>query len=263
MFNIIRVTLKGIFRDRVLQGILVTALFFLLIPTLSLLSARQVTELSITLSHSLLSFLLVVLAIFLGGTILWRDIERRYSFSVLSLPISRTRFFLGRFAGLAIFLVITAILLGCATIAVVYFVSGHFPPDRPIAWGIILLSISFDLLKCMMIVAFALLFSSISSSFFLPIFGSIAIFLVGGVTQQVYDYINSSAGKELPQALQKSALTIYYILPNFSAFNLKVNAIYGIPVNVHGILLTVVYFVLYTAIILLIGALIFSRREIK
>lgn len=263
MTTIIAVTLKGIFRDRVFQGILMAALLFLAIPSISTLSMRQVTELSITLSLSLVSFILLLLAIFLGGTSLWKDIERRYTFSVLSLPLTRSGYLFGRFAGIALFLLLTAVVLGAFSLVVVFFVSGTYPPDRPVAWWAIVAAVGFDALKYIFLAAFAALFSSVSTSFFLPIFGTIAIFLVGGATQQVYEFIHTQPGQALAPVVRQAATALYYLLPNFSAFDLKVNAIYALPPNYGGLLLTAGYFVVYTAIVLVAAAAIFSRREMK
>ncbi|GAM11522.1 ABC-2 family transporter protein [Geobacter sp. OR-1] len=263
MNMIIGVTLKGIFRDRVFQGILTAAVLFLAIPSVSTLSMRQVTELSITLSLSLVSFIMLLLAVFLGGTSIWRDIERRYTFSVLSLPLTRSSYLFGRFAGIAIFLLLTAAVLAVATVAVVFVVSGNYPPERPVAWGAIAAAVGFDALKYIFLVAFAVLFSSVSTSFFLPIFGTITIFLVGGATQQVYDYVHSQAGQALAPLVRQIATALYYVLPNFSAFDLKVNAIYALKLNFQGLVLTAGYFSVYTAIVLFVSAAIFSRREMK
>jgi Cu-processing system permease protein len=263
MTNIIGVTLKGIFRDRVFQGILAAALLFLAIPSISTLSMRQVTELSITLSLSLVSFILLLLAVFLGGTSLWTDIERRYTFSVLSLPLTRTGYLFGRFAGIALFLLLTAFILGALSLLVVLFVSGGYPPDRPVDWGAIVTAVGFDALKYIFLVAFAMLFSSVSTSFFLPIFGTIAIFLVGGATQQVYDYVHSQAGQQVIPQVRQAATALYYVLPNFSAFDLKANAIYALPPNYRGLLLTALYFAVYGSFVLVAAAAIFSRREMK
>jgi Cu-processing system permease protein len=263
MNSIIAVTLKGIFRDRVFQGILTAALAFLVIPSIATLSMRQVTELSITLSLSLVSFILLLLGVFLGGTSLWKDIERRYTFSVLSLPVTRSGYLLGRFAGIALFLLLAAAVLGGAALLVVSFVSSGFPPDRPVAWGALVAAVGFDALKYILLVAFAVLFSSVSTSFFLPIFGTIAIFLVGGATQQVYDYVHSQAGQTLAPQLRQLATLLYYVLPNFSAFDLKVNAIYALPTDPRGLLFTAGYFVLYSSFVLIASAAIFSRREMK
>jgi Cu-processing system permease protein len=263
MTSIIGITLKGIFRDRVFQGIVAASLLFLVVPSISTLSMRQVTELSITLSLSLVSFIMLLLAVFLGGTALWKDMERRYTFSVLSLPISRSSYLLGRFAGISIFLLITAAILGVVALLVVFLVSGSYPPDRPVSWGMIVAAVGFDAAKYIFLTAFGVLFSSISTSFFLPVFGSIATFLVGSATQQAYDYVCSPAGKSVAPLVREGAKALYYLLPNFSAFDLKVNAIYALPPDCRGLWLTAGYFVVYTGFVLTAAAALFSRREMK
>lgn len=260
--TIVAVTLKGILRDRVLQGILAAGLVFLAIPAVSTLSMRQVTELALTLSLSLISLILLLLAIFLGGVSLWRDIERRYTHSVLSLPNSRAGYLFGRFAGIALFLLGTGVLLGILCVVVVLMVSGTYPPDRPISWLAVVAALGFDAFKCILLVAFAVLFSSVSTSFFLPVFGTIAVYLVGGATQQAYDYVLSPAGQSLSPLAQKLAEVLYYILPNLSAFDLKINAIYALPLDYHALVLTAGYGILYTAFVLLAAAALFSRREL-
>jgi ABC-type transport system involved in multi-copper enzyme maturation permease subunit len=263
MLNIARCTLKGIFRDRVFQGILVTALLFPLIPTIASLSMRQVTELSLTLSLSLISFILLLLSVFLGGTSLWKDIERRYTYSVLGLPLTRGRYLLGKFAGTAFFTLVVSLVLGIATCLVVSWASTIYPPDRPVVWENLTICVLFEALKYILVIALAFLFSSVSTSFFLPVFGTIAIFLTGSATQQVYDYINSAAGAMLSPLVRQIAIGLYYILPNFTAFNMKVNAIYGIPLSPSGIFLSLAYFVVYIVIVLSLAVLVFSRREMR
>lgn len=263
MTTIVGITLKGIFRDRVFQGIMVTACAFLLIPGIASLSMRQVTELSMTLSLSLISFIMLLLSVFLGGTSLWKDVERRYTFSVLGLPLSRQRYLLGRFGGTALFVLLVAGVLGAASFAVVSYSSAINPTERPIIWGTMAICILFDALKYILLIAVAFLFSTVSTSFFLPVFGTIATFLAGGVTQQVYEYIHSPASKNLSPVVKQIATGLYYLLPNFGAFDLKVNAIYGLPIPVEGLLLTLAYFVVYVGILLSLSAAIFSRREMR
>lgn len=263
MLTIMAITLKGIFRDRVFHGILMVACILPLIPVISSLSMRQVTELSITLSLSLISFILLLLAVFLGGTALWKDIERRYTHSVLSLPFTRASYLLGRYCGNALFLLITATLLGVVAMAVVWFVAAGTPPDRPIVWVNIYTAVFFDAMKYMLLVAIAVLFSTVSSSFFLPVFGAISAFLVGSASQQVYDYVNSQQAQALSPLTRKSATALYYVLPNFSAFDLKLNAIYGLPLPFKGLLLTFVYGLVYGGLVIALSAIIFARREMK
>ncbi len=263
MFNIFFITFKGVFRDRVFQGILIIAASFLAIPSISSLSMRQVTELSTTLSLSLLSFIMLLLSVFLGGTSLWKDIERRYTFSALGLPLTRGEYLLGKFAGIAGFLFLTALLLGTISCAVIWYVSGAYPPNRPVVWPNVFLALLFDSFKYILLVSFAFLFSTVSTSFFLPIFGTISTFMVGNVTQEVYDYIHSQSGQSFSPLFKKSVDLLYYILPNFSAFDLKVNAIYGIRLVPAGLALTFCYFIVYSTMILSFSTLIFSKREMQ
>lgn len=263
MFSIARVTLKGIIRDRTFHGIGVIAILFLFIPAVASLSMRQVTELSITLSLSLISFILLLLAVFLGGAALWKDIERRYTFSVLALPLARRDYLLGKFCGISLFLLLTVGLFCIVATLVVVYASGIYPSARPILWHTFFLAIFFDTLKYILLVAIAFLFSTISTSFFLPVFGTIAIFLVGSASQEAFDFLQTKSGQELPTLVQGAAKGLYYLLPNFTAFDLKLNAIYGLPLSSSGLLLTFGYFIVYLAIILLLATTIFNRRELK
>jgi ABC-type transport system involved in multi-copper enzyme maturation permease subunit len=259
----IRVTLKGVIRDRVFQGIFMASFLFLFIPSISSLSMRQVTELSITLSLSLISFILLLLAVFLGGASLWRDCERRYTFSVLGLPLTRSSYVLGKFAGTALFLLFSTLFLAGVACVVIWYASGIYPPVKPVAWHYLMLAIFYDLLKYVLLISIAFLFSAVSTSFFLPVFGTISLFLVGSASQQVFEFVSSDPGKKLPVMVQAAAKGLYYILPNFSAFDLKLNAIYGIKISPQGLLLTFVYFIVYTSAVLFLGTLVFSRRELK
>lgn len=264
MKSIVLITLKGIFRDRIFQGIMVLAVMFLFLPSLASLSMRQMTELTTTLSLSLISFIMLLLAVFLGATSIWKDIERRYTFGVLSLPISRTSYLWGRFLGIALFMLLVAVFLGIMALIAIKVASIGYPPSRPVVWSTVVISILFDALKYILVVAFAMLLSTVSTSFFLPVFGTISIFMAGTATQMVHDYLQTPSAQAAVSALvRKAALLLYYILPNLSGFDLKVHAIYSIPFNAPGLMLTLAYFAFYTVILLSIGSFLFARREMK
>jgi ABC-type transport system involved in multi-copper enzyme maturation permease subunit len=263
MFDLALLTVKGVFRDKVFRGILMTGLVFLILPSISSLSMRQVTELSLTLSLSLISFILLLLSVFLGGTSLWKDLERRYTINIASLPLTRSAYVLGKFTGIAGFILLTTLLLGFISNLVVWYVSRAYPPDIPVVWKNVYLAILFDGMKYILLVSCTFFLSSVSTSFFLPIFGAISVFLVGSASQEAYEYIQSAASANIPNAVKYIVKLLYYILPNFSAFDLNVNAIYGISLSSSGLALTVAYFIVYVAIVMTLAAIIFSRREIQ
>ncbi len=263
LLSITVITVKGIFRDRVFQGIMMSALFFLLVPSVSSLSMRQVVELSLTLTLSLISVIMLLLSIFLGGSSLWKDMERRYTYSVLGLPLTRTSYLLGKFFGIAVYLFLTAALLGAVGCIVVRYVSLIYPPLRPVVWTNVFFSVLFIALKYILLVAVSFLLSTVSTSFFLPIFGTVAVFFAGSATQQVYDFLRSPSAQAYSPLVKKLTAGLYYILPNFSAFDLTANAVYGLGLSGSGLVLTAGYFVIYTAGMLTISAIIFSRREMQ
>lgn len=155
-------------------------------------------------------------------------------------------------------------ILGTVAGLVIKVASGIYPSSRPIVWGYLLLAVLFATLKYIMLVAVAMLLSTVSTSFFLPIFGTICAFLASGATQQVYEFVQSPASAQVISPFLKSvAIVVYYIIPNLAGFDLKVNAIYSLAPNIHGLSLTVAYFVAYTAILLGGSALLFGRREMK
>jgi Cu-processing system permease protein len=262
--NQIKLTLKWAFRDRLFHAVLVTSLFLLLLVfVFSSFSMRQVQELSITLSLSFISFILLLLSTLMGASSVWRDIEKRYSDSALGLPLSRTSYIVAKFFGIALFIMLCAAMLWIVACFVINISSATYPSKTPIHWLTIFTAIAADVLKYILLTAVALLFSSLSTSFFLPYFATISIYLAGSASQEVYEYVSGNFGKTLSLPAMWIIKGVYYLIPNFSAFNLKVQAIYGLPLATSGLALTFLYFLIYTSFLLLISVWIFSRRQLN
>lgn len=258
-----RINLKWIVRDRIVQALAGLALLLIvLVPAFSVLSMRQVQELSITLSLSCISVVLFVLSTLLGASSVWRDVEKRYILSLLPLPYSRASYLLGKFMAISVCLVCSAVVFTVVAAVAIWFSSGLYPSASPINWGAIVVAISFDVMKYILLAALALLMSCFCTSFFLPIFGTISLLLAGNASQEVYEFITKNAtGAKMSIVLRSAVKMLYYLIPNFNAFNLKVSAIYPVPFKVEGLLYTLVYFVVYTGIVLTVSIMIFSRRE--
>jgi ABC-type transport system involved in multi-copper enzyme maturation permease subunit len=261
--NLLYIMFKSYLRDRVLHAVLgVALLLFLLVPAFSLFSMRQVQELAITLSLSAISSVLLVLAVLLGASSVWRDIERRYTTSLLGLPVSRGTYVVGKFLGIALLLLACGLLLGVVSGGVISVAASQYRSDIPIHWFNIGMAVFADSLKYILLAAVALLFSVLSTSFFLPVFGTISVYLAGSASQEVYEYISGDYAKSLSPVAKKLIAGVYYVLPNFAAFQLKVQAIYGLPLSPAGLGYMVLYFLVYTAILLSLSVWVFNRREL-
>ena len=184
MRQIFIITFKGIFRDRVLRGIAMSSLFFLLVPSVSSLSMRQVVELSITLSLSLISVMMLLLSVFLGGSSLVEGHGTPVYVQRPGFARFGAKYLFGKFIGTAAFLFLAALLLKPNSAVVVKYVSVLYPPMRPVVWPVLFFSIFFIALKYILLVAFAFMLSTVSTSFFLPIFGTLAVFFAGSAAQR-------------------------------------------------------------------------------
>lgn len=259
----LRLTFKWALRDRVLHAVLgVGGMLFLLVPVFSSFSMRQVQETALTLTLSASSFILVVLAIQLGAGAVYRDVDRRYTASVLTLPTSRGAFIMGRFAGIALFLVLCTVIFALLTAVTVPLAASINPSERAVDWGVVGLAFCLDACMAVLLSACALVFSVVSTSFTLPFFASLGIFFAGSASQQVYEYLSGPMGEKQAAMVRWAADALYYFLPNFSAFDLHLQAIYALPVVLADVLTTFGYFLVYTGLLVIVSVMIFDRREL-
>jgi len=199
----------------------------------------------------------------LGGFSVWRDVEKRYVPAILGLPISRKGYVFGKFAGVALAFLGCSFVLGLAGICVISLAGAFYPSEIPVSWSAIIVSIFAYCLKYVLLAAFGLLFSSLSTSFFLPVFGTLAIYLAGSASQQVMEYLTGNYSQDFAPLFQKSIQVLYYILPNFSAFDLEVYAVYSLPLDGRSLILIGFYFVVYTTLVLSAAGWAFGRRELN
>ena len=125
-------TYREAVRDRILLGVLVLAAGVLALTlALAELSLDQQMRVVTDLGLASISLFSVVVAIFLGSSLLYKEIERKTLYVILPKPIARYEFLLGKYFGIvvtcavfiaimgAIQLLVTAIQAGASTMLVV------------------------------------------------------------------------------------------------------------------------------------------------
>jgi len=255
--------LRAILRDRILYAVLgVAGAMILMVPSLSSFSMRQVQELAVTLSLSTVSVSLLVITLLLGSSSIWRDVECRYTTSILTMPVSRTEFLLSKFVSISLFLLICTLILGLGSAVVISLARISYPSDLPVHWMNITLALAGSLLKYQLLTAFALLLSTISTSFYLPFFSTLVIYFCGSASQEVFEYVSSEFGQAMSPLAGKTVTVAYYLLPNLSAFDYQVHAVYGLTVSAQGFLLGILYAIVYTSFLLSVAVYAFSRRQL-
>ena len=96
-------TFREAVRDRILHGVIGLAsavlVFTLALGEMSLNQERRVVE---DIGLAAISFFSVVVAIFLGSSLLYKEIERKTLYVVLPKPVHRWEFIVGKFGGIVL-----------------------------------------------------------------------------------------------------------------------------------------------------------------
>ena len=258
IFSIATTTVGEAIRRRVLLIILLIGLLILTIaPGLSVLSARSEQSTLVSLMYAVLQGVSALIAIILTVYMIPNEIERRTIYTILSKPVQRWQFLLGKYLGAVLALGLMMGLMSVVMLGVFYF---QQQPDMArlgeLAKGPILYFVQMCLLA-----AVAIFFSTFTTpivNFFL----SMGMYGVGTVLSPVYETFASSNPNLY---VQKAAQVITTILPNFGTYNIQNPIINPSPVITN---LTVyylnatIYGAFYISVLLISGILIFDRREV-
>lgn len=262
MHPILVITLNT-FRESVRDKVLYNLLFFvLLLVSASLLIAElSLNQEQIIIARMGLSSMLffgVLIAIFIGTALVYKEIERRTIYTILSKPLHRYQFLLGKFFGLSLTLLVNCLVMLAAVLIALAALSYQSRGYIGINWGILPAGLLIYL-ELIMVVAVALLFSSFSSPVLSTVF-SVIFYIIGSLSQDLL--LIARTTRFVPG---KYLLTgFYYILPNFSNFNyINIIAHDSAFISYSRILYALLYALLYTSLLLLITLLTFQRRNFK
>lgn len=244
------------FRETVRERVLYNLVFFAIAMTLSglllgKLSIRQDEKIIKDLGLAAIDFFGTLIAIFIGVSLVSKEIERRSLYPLLAKPLSRGELFLGKFAGLAFTLLVNTTAMALGLLLTLWLV-GH-RPDLGLLQAIYPLY-----LGLLLVVAMALLFSTLTSSAPLAAVGTVGVVLAGR-----YSDVIRNMREVAPGAPNWLVDLLYYAIPNFRNFDFKDKVAYGDPISLGILGFVTAYAVLYIAIALTIGLLAFGKRDFQ
>ena len=192
----------------------------------------------------------VVIAVTLGVSMLAKELGRRTILNILSKPVARWQFILGKFAGLAATVTIVAALMTSALIGIVAAFEGTVDPGLVVAGLTVVLEL-------MIVVAIALFFSAVVVTPTLAGMFTIAAFIAG----RSAGYLEYFRGADSNAALRAVATLLYWILPHLNRLEVADQVVYGDAVSLGTLALAAAYAMAYTGVLLLLSAALFQRRE--
>ena len=252
---IARNTFREAVRDRVLYNLIVFAL--LLIGSaifIGELSGGQEIKIVTDLGLSAMLLFGVFIAIFVGVGLVYKEIERRTLYAILSKPIGREQFLFGKYLGLNLTLLINVALMGVGVTLALVYVRRGWDSSLLRIWPAILLIY----VELLIATAVAPVFSSFSSpalSALLTFF----MFIIGHFSDDLQSLANS-AGTAPARWLFR---TLYYLLPNLSNYSVITATAHGVLPEPRAVFAVIAYALAYIVALLCVAALIFRRRNLK
>lgn len=250
---------RNTFREAVRDRVLYNLVFFALLMIASAVLIGQIsmgieTVVMISLGLSAISLIGLLIAVFTGVGLVSKEIDKRTLHAVLAKPLTRWEFLLGKFTGLAGTLAVNTAAMAAGLFLALWAVKHSLVRGD----AIVLIAVYFILLKLILVVALAMLFSCFTSPLLAILFTG-GLYLAGLFVSEM----QSLQVTNLTPRMQKFFAVISYILPNFGNYDVMGAAAHGRGIAGSLVLNNTLYTVLYCAMVLAVAGVIFSRKDLK
>jgi ABC-type transport system involved in multi-copper enzyme maturation permease subunit len=250
-------TFREAVRNRVLYSLLLFALALILSALLlGQLSVHEEVRVTRDLGLAGISLFGVLIAIFVGVNLVYKEIDKKTVFALVSRPIHRHELIVGKFVGMTLTLLVQMAIMGAFLCAVLVVQKGAVTPA--IARAILL-----SFLEVTVVTAIATLFSSFSSPFLSGAF-TLGLFVIGRSLPELRELI-----AKVDSAPARGVLgTLLHVVPDLRLFYASGSMVDGRYASVHGDFVSFgyvgwagLYALGYSACVLTLASILFSRRD--
>lgn len=244
-------TFKEIMKSKILVNVLILGIALVAVTFVAFsFTYGEASRVALDFGLGTLSLSSVAIAIFIGVGLLSDEIESRTVYMIISRPVHRASFIIGKLLGLSGVLVINIILLSFLTLSCYFFIGGEYSP-------IILWSIIFTIVEAIMMLLVVCLLS-LKTSKTLSVIFSILLYISGHAISETIELISKNS---------KGALSIilefyHYILPGFYKLNIKEFVIYKQNLSFDYLVGTSLYAVSYSMFLLCLIVLTFNKKNL-
>ncbi len=252
-------------RDRVPYSIVVFAVLMIAASYLiSQLTAGQDMRIIKDLGLAALSIFGLLIAVFIGVGLVTKEVEKRSVYGLLTKPLSRAQFLLGKYAGLVMTLGVNLTVMTLALYAVLFYSNWMSPGGLRLSWEApavdprLLVAIVLIFTELMLVTALALFFSTFTSPLWATLL-TLGLWVAGHFNSDLRNFgtiVDSAPAIWL-------ARVIYYVIPNLAPFDVKSEVVHGIQVSARHVGYTLAYAALYIGVLLTASVTIFGRRDFK
>lgn len=264
VFSVARNTFIEAIRDKVLYSLVVFAILMILSSLIiAAISGEQYNKIVKDLGLTAISIIGIMLSVFLGMGLVYKEIEKKTVYNIFSKPIKRYEFILGKYLGLAFTLLLITVGMAIILFLLVLYTELRYQGLIEFYYGgqhftEFFNAIYFQYLEFLIIIGIALIFSSFTS----PILSVLFTFLLFAIGRFSGD-IRLFAEEIKNPVSAVFAEVVYTVIPNLEKFNIRSEAVYGGSLNGELIIYTTVYAIIYTIALLLLSMVIFEKKEFK
>lgn len=251
ILNVSKYTFIEIYKSKIMINIISSGvLLAVLCYIVSEFSFGNPSKTALDIGLGLLSITTKILALFFGATLLKNEIESRTIYLILSNPVSRVEFLIGKILGLAAILALNTAILSIFTTVFYYFWDGVW--SNLILWSIIQLYLE-SIIVLLLVVCFSL-FTNIN----LSIFYTIGLYLAGSSMSSVMETVFVKDSKTLGTVIYGLSL----LIPNFSLFDIKSFVLYKQTVPIEYLISTFSYGICYSFLLIFIASIILVKKDL-
>ena len=244
-------TVKEGIRSRLFLVIFFFAVLFLLSSiALSDFTFAERKKILIDLGLTFLILFGLLVSVVLGISLIHKDVDQRSIYFVLSKPLKRSSYLIGKYLGLLLILFFNLLFMMAIQIFLLLVVAGEFEPSLFLAVYPIFLELS-------LIAALTIFFASFTTPA-LVVFFTISTYIIGHSLDILEFTLRRITG--ISKYFLKAMM---YIFPNLDFLDFKSAIIYKQPVGFGEYLWVTLYVLIYIGALLYFAKVIFEERELK
>jgi ABC-type transport system involved in multi-copper enzyme maturation permease subunit len=245
-------TFREAIRDRILYLFIGFAIIMVISTKLfGMLTVGDESKIVKDIGLAAMQFFSMLIAVMMSMLLISREVDNRTVFNILSKPVRRWQFILGKYLGLVAIVAVNLLLITLVLVVMVLIYTGQFDPMLVFAAFMTMLEMS-------VVAAFATLFAVLTR----PILGSLmtlAMFIVGHTSADLW-----MLTRHLPGTFTRAVITVvYYLVPNLERFNFKTEVVHDLPIHLAAVGWAVVYASAFVAVLLFLAALRFQTKDLK
>jgi ABC-type transport system involved in multi-copper enzyme maturation permease subunit len=256
-WTIARTTIGDAFRKKIIKAFFIAALVLILVSLVfSYFSPREELTIIKSFSFAVIYVFGILITIIMSISLIPGEIDSRTIYTVLSKPVGKWEFIVGKFVGAILTILISLLIMGFVFTAIVYGKSQTF--DLALFAGVLSVYLSL-----MVLCAISICLSVIVSPF-LNFLLTFFILVLGGLSDTMYEIAISTKNQLVKFILDG----VQMIVPNFAFFHVLNKLIHPeAPVSASFVewryYVLITWYALVYVVVLMLGAVYaFEKREV-